>query len=180
MNLSILLLLSAVLITGLFVPAYAQSISEHVIINEVDTNPPGDDSKSISEWVELFNPTDSDVDISGWEIASTTVLKKTFTIPDNVIISSGDYLTFVYSKVWFTDTAESVELKNTNGIVIDKTREIYDLDNDSKTWQRTYDGSSDWKFVSGTAGSSNGQLLLDEISDNVVVTVSSDKSFLSF
>ncbi len=57
-------------------PAYAQSISDHVVINEVDTNPFGDDSQSISEWVELYNPTDSDVDLSGWKIASTTVLEK--------------------------------------------------------------------------------------------------------
>ena len=101
-------------------------------------------------------------------------------MPNDTIISSGDYLTFVYDKIWFTDTAESVELKNTTGLVIDKTREIYDLDNDSKTWQRTYDGSSDWKFASGTAGSSNGQLPNDEIFDTVVVTVSSDKSSYIF
>ncbi|MDC3292314.1 lamin tail domain-containing protein, partial [Nitrosopumilus sp.] len=67
-----LLLLSAILIAGISAPAYAQTLSEHVVINEVDTNPFGDDSKSISEWVELYNPTESDVDLSGWEIASTT------------------------------------------------------------------------------------------------------------
>ena len=83
-------------------------------------------------------------------------------------------------KIWFTDTAESVELKNTNGLVIDKTREIYDLDNDLKSWQRTFDGSSDWKFVSGTPGSSNGEVPTDEIFDTVVVTVSSDKSSYIF
>ena len=163
MKYSIILLLSVILIAGISAPAYAQTISDHVVINEVDTNPSGDDSQSASEWVELYNPTDDDVDLSGWQIASTTVLKKTLTIPDGTIIDSGDFLTFVNEKVWFTDTAESIELKNTDGLVIDKTREIYDLDNDSKTWQRIYDGYSDWKFVSGTAGGSNGQLPLDEI-----------------
>ena len=180
MKYSIILLLSVILIAGISVPAYAQTISDHVVINEVDTNPSGDDSQYASEWVELYNPTDDDVDLSGWQIASTTVLKKTLTIPDGTIIDSGDFLTFVNEKVWFTDTAESIELKNTSGLVIDKTREIYDLDNDSKTWQRTYDGYSDWKFVSGTAGGSNGQLPTDEISDAVVVTISSDKSSYLF
>ena len=56
-------------------PAYAQT-SENVVINEVDINPPGDDSTSISEWVELYNPTDSEIDIGGWKIASTTVSEK--------------------------------------------------------------------------------------------------------
>ena len=82
---------------GYLLPAYAQTLSDHVVINEVDTNPFGDDSESISEWVELYNPTDSDVDLSGWEIASTTVLKKTLTIPDNTIIGLLTLLLIIYS-----------------------------------------------------------------------------------
>ena len=53
------------------VPAYAQTNADNVVINEVDINPPGDDSASISEWVEPYNPTDSEIDLSGWQIAST-------------------------------------------------------------------------------------------------------------
>jgi hypothetical protein len=90
-------------------------------------------------------------------------LKKTLTIPDGTIISSGDFLTFVNEKVWFTDIAESVELRNTDGIVIDKTREIFDLENDLKSWQRIYDGYSEWKFITSTAGGSNGKLIESSI-----------------
>jgi len=176
MKYSIILLLSITLIAGISAPVYAQTITDHIVINEVDTNPPGDDSQYISEWVELYNPTDDDVDLSGWQIASTTVLKKTFTIPDGTIISSGDFLTFVNEKIWFTDTAESIELKNTSGLVIDKTREIYDLENNLKSWQRTYDGSPEWKFTFATAGGSNGQLADIETFEKVEVTISSDKS----
>ncbi len=171
----LLILLSIVLFAGLFAPVYAQTISENVIINEVDTNPFGDDSKSISEWVELYNPTNSDVDLSGWEIASTSVLKKTFTIPDGTIISPGKYISFINYKIWFTDTSDSIELKNKDGLLIDKTPEVYDLDSNSKTWQRTYDGSSDWKFATGTPKSSNGKFIADKLSDVVVVTVSSNQ-----
>ena len=179
MKYSIILLLSVILIAGLSAPAYAQTITDHVVINEVDTNPPGDDSQFISEWVELYNPTNDDVDLSGWQISSSFI-KKIYTIPDGTIISSGNFLTFVNEKNWFTDAAESIELTNNAGILIDQTREIYDNDDDLKSWQRTYDGYSDWKFVSGTAGSSNGQLPTEEISDTVVVTVSSDKSSYLF
>ena len=180
MKYSIIILLSLVLITGISTPAYAQTITDHVVINEVDTNPPGDDSESISEWVELYNPTDNDVDLSGWNIASTTVLKKTLTLPEGTIISSGDFLTFVNQKVWFTDTSELIELTNSDGLLIDKTREVFDLANDFKSWQRTYDGFSGWKFTSSTAGSSNGKLIEDNISSDVVVTLSSDKSIYNF
>ena len=84
MNHTPLLLIFAVLISVISIPVYGEVITDHVVINEVDTNPFGDDSKSVSEWVELYNPTNFDIDLSGWEIASTTVLKKTFIIPDGL------------------------------------------------------------------------------------------------
>jgi hypothetical protein len=181
MKYSVIILLSLVLIVGISTPVYAQTITDNVVINEVDTNPPGDDSQFISEWVELYNPTNDDVDLSGWQISSSFI-KKIYTIPDGTIISSGNFLTFVNEKIWFTDAAESVELTNINGILIDKTREVFDNDNDLKSWQRTYDGFSDWKFASATAGSSNGKLIEDPSpsSSDVVVTLSSDKPIYNF
>ena len=180
MNHSILLILFAILISGISTSVYAQTISDHVVINEVDTNPFGDDSQSISEWVELYNPTDSDVDLSGWEIASTTVLKKTLTILDNTIISPGDFLLFNYEKTWFTDSSELVELRNADGVIIDTTPFIVDLENGFSSWQRSYDGFSDWEFSLASAGSSNGKIIEFSNSSPVVVTVSSDKLIYNF
>jgi len=175
-----LLLLSAILIAGISAPAYAQTLSEHVVINEVDTNPFGDDSKSISEWVELYNPTESDVDLSGWEIASTTVLKKTLTIPDNTIISPDSILLFTHDIIWFTDSSESVELRNSVGDVVDKTPFISDLKNDFLSWQRSYDGYDDWEFSLSSAGGSNGKLTLSDDSSIVEITLFTDKINYTF
>ncbi len=180
MNRIPLLVLFAVIFTGISVPAYGELITDHVVINEVDTNPFGDDSLAISEWVELYNPTDSEVDLSGWEIASTTVLKKTFTIPDGTVISPEQMLTFTYAKVWFTDSSESVELRNSSGEIIDKTPEISDMDNDFKSWQRSYDGHTDWEFSLGNAGGSNGKLTSLDESSTVEITLSTDKTKLYF
>jgi len=177
---SLILLLSVVLIAGMLSPVYAQTISNDVVINEVDTNPNGDDSAGPSEWVELYNPTDSDVDLSGWQIASTTVLKKTFTISDGTIISPGELLTFTYQKLWFTDSNESVELRNIDGVVIDKTPSVTDLQNNFLSWQRTYDGYSGWEFALATAGGSNGKFAEINESAPIVVTVSSDESSYLF
>jgi len=177
---SLILLLSIVLMAGMLSPVYAQTISNDVVINEVDTNPNGDDSAGPSEWVELYNPTDSDVDLSGWQIASTTVLKKTFTISDGTIISPGELLTFTYQKLWFTDSNESVELRNIDGVVIDKTPSVTDLQNNFLSWQRTYDGYSGWEFALATAGGSNGKFAEINESAPVVVTVSSDESSYLF
>lgn len=166
------------------VPAHAQ-ISENVVINEVDINPPGNDSSSISEWVELYNPTDSDIDVGNWEIASTTVLKKTMTLPPGTIIESGQFLTYSYQTVWFADIGESVELRDQNGLVVDKTPVLSDTLNDFKSSQRIFDGfdldsSDDWKFVTSTAGSSNGKLVETENSNDLRVEVSSEKNSYIF
>src|SRR3970040_1284359 len=99
---------ASLLFFGVFTSSYAQELSDHVVINEVDTNPPGDDSKAISEWVELYNPTDETVDIGGWKVASTTILKKTLTIPAGTQIKAGQFLVYSYASLWFTDVSEKV------------------------------------------------------------------------
>lgn len=185
MNQNLSIVFSLFLLVGIIGPAYAQTISDNVVINEVDTNPIGDDSVSPTEWVELYNPTDSDVDLSGWKIASTTVPKQTMTIPNGMVIKPGQFLTYSYQIVWFTDANESVELLDENGIVIDKTPLLTDIHNDFQSWQRLYDGynldSSDgWKFATSTTGSSNGKLIETKDLQGISVTVLSEKSSYLF
>lgn len=182
---NIIILFSILLLGGLVVTASAQSSTNHVVINEIDINPPGDDSKSVLEWVELYNPTSSKIDISGWQIASTTALKKTMTISPGTFIEPGKYLTFSYQSLWFADSNELVELKDKNGVVVDKTPLLSDPKNDLTSWQRIYDGydldnSNDWKFATPTAGSSNGKVTTTESKSDVTVTVSTDKSSYIF
>ncbi|MCH6586548.1 MAG: lamin tail domain-containing protein, partial [Thaumarchaeota archaeon] len=160
-------------------------IANHVVINEADINPPGDDSKSISEWVEIFNPTNEEVYIGDWEIASTTVLKKTLTIHVGTSIKPGQFLTYSYQSSWFTDVAEKIELRDETGTVIDETPIINDLNNDFSSWQRVYDGfdtntSDDWTFETSSAGSTNGKLVIEEAEEGVLVTVSTEKSSYIF
>ena len=168
-------------------PAMGQtpSFADHVVINEIDINPPGDDSKSVSEWVELYNPTDAAIDIGGWAIASTTVLKKTMKIPVGTIIEPNRFLTYSYQNVWFTDVSETVQLRNADGIVIDQTPSISDLKNDFTSWQRIYDGvdtdsSSDWKFEFSNAGSTNGKFTTEIETGKATILISTDKSNYNF
>ena len=174
------ILFSIILLSVLIIPANAQSSPNNVVINEVDINPPGDDSKNVSEWVEIYNPTNSEINLSGWEIASTTVLKKTMTLPTGTIIEPGKFLKYSYQTVWFTDVSESVELRDETGNVIDKTPLFSDLQNDFSSWQRIFDGYdtdsvTDWKFAVSNAGSTNGKQTLSEIKEDVSVTLSTDR-----
>ena len=164
-------------------PAFAQSnpISDNVVINEIDINPPGDDSQSISEWVELYNPTDSEIDIGGWEVASTTILKKTLIIPEGTTIEAGKFKTFSYTTVWFPDVNELVQLRDSAGVIVDQTPTMTDLDNDFTSWQRIYDGydtdsSSDWEFATSNVGLSNGKLEVEQVEEAVTISLTTDKS----
>ena len=181
---NILILFSILLLGGLVITANAQS-TDHVVINEIDINPPGDDAKSVTEWVELYNPTSSKVDLGGWQIASTTILKKTMIMPVGTFIEPGKFLTFSYQSLWFTDTNELVELKDKTGVVVDRTPLLSDMKNDFSSWQRTSDGYdlddvNDWKFAISTAGSSNGKLIVAQEKEGLSVSVSSDKSSYLF
>ncbi|MBI5698174.1 MAG: lamin tail domain-containing protein, partial [Thaumarchaeota archaeon] len=173
-------LFAALLFFGIFGTSYAaDELADHVVINEVDTNPPGDDSKTVSEWVEIFNPTDQDISIGGWKIASTTVTKKTMTLPPGAIIKAGQFQVYSYQSLWFTDVSEKVQLKDKEGNVIDETQSITDQKNDFQSWQRKYDGvvsdSNAWIFRTSSAGSSNGKLDLGSgRSDELTIFVKAD------
>jgi hypothetical protein len=164
-------------------PAMGQvsSIANHVVLNEVETNPPGDDSKSLVQWVELYNPTSQSVNIGGWTIGATTGLRHTYTIPDGTNIQSGQFLTYTYGPSWFPHLGAVVQLKDKNGIVIDQTPPLDDQQNNFNTWQRIADGfstnsTSDWVFKPGTPGTSNGKLSTGGTSSAVTITVATDKT----
>ena len=180
------LLFAFLLLGGTVYPAIGQTSSnDNVVINEVDINPPGDDSQTISEWVELYNPTDSPIDISEWEIASTTILKKTFTIPQGTIIEPDGFLTYSYTKIWFTDVSEVVQLRDSEGNIIDETPVITDVSNDFSSWQRLYDGfdtnlTTNWRFGTSSAGSTNGKLIAEAEEEKVFVSIEVNKSEFLF
>ncbi len=169
--------------------AHAQSVVGHVVINEIDINPPGSDVGRAAEWVELYNPTTSAVDISGWHVASTTGPKKTLTVPEGVVMQPGQFVTYTYTQLWFPDINAVVELRDAAGGVIDSTPKITDKGDDMYSWQRIYDGyalsgsEDDWKFALSTLGSSNGQMQQQRGADGGEppdVTISTDKEFYAF
>ncbi len=172
--------IAALLFIGVL-SVHAEEIADHVVINEIDINPAGDDAKSISEWVELYNPTSETVDIGGWQIASTTVAKKTLTLPESATIRAGQFLAYSYTSLWFPDVSEKVQLRDPEGKIIDETPRITDKENNFSSWQRKFDGvdsgtSNDWIFKASTAGSSNGKLASasGEYSE-LIVSVKTDK-----
>ncbi len=77
-----------------FVPTPVQSVG-HLLISEVHYNPDTahgkDGSPDDNEWVEIYNPTGSSVNLTNWWIGDTAT-SSVDKIPDGTIIPAGGYL----------------------------------------------------------------------------------------
>ena len=178
----LLLALGVVLSSTVHAGSYALEYADHVVINEVDTNPPGDDARSAAEWVEIYNPTSESVAIGGWEIGSAADLKRTLVIQPSFEIKPGQYQIFSYQPSWFNDMFESVVLRDSEGIVVDRTPYLSDAAGDYNSWQRVYDGldsgsDSDWVLKTSTVGGANGAPEAAPMPDPVSITVGPDEDF---
>jgi len=139
-------------------PEQEQDIQEYVIINEVEANPAGDDAGN--EWVELYNPSNTAVDISGWQVSSTKGQTANITISQGTILQAGKYKIITYSSQWIDNEDEQMILYDSSDHEIDRTKVFFDITNDDRTIQRypnggDTDSNSDWSFRSGTQGESN-------------------------
>jgi PKD repeat protein len=138
--------------------------SGHVMINEVEQNPRGDDDGY--EWVELYNGTSSSVDIGGWRIVATHGNAVTVAIPYGTTIRPNQFIVFYNpsGKQWIDNDGEVVELRDASSRSVDSTCVLKDTggsNGDSRTWQRIPNGADtgvpgDWRFQEGTREASNG------------------------
>jgi hypothetical protein len=131
----------------------------HIVINEVELNPPGKDEGF--QWIELYNPTNNEIDISGWTISTTHYEKVTITIPQGIKLSNNTYFLVSYESLWLQDRDESIILRDALGEEIDRTPLLTDTFDDSRTWQRypngqDTDSAKDWSFRLNTKGLTNG------------------------
>ncbi|HEX9677182.1 PKD domain-containing protein [Nitrososphaera sp.] len=148
----------------LLLPASSQSSYaqiDSILINEVELNPPGNDNlSSVSEWVELYNPTINAINIGGWILSSTAGSIATLLVGAGTVIPAGEYLLIARASQWLDNSGEVIILANSNGIQVDLVGPFYDNENDSHSWQRYPNGSYEWAFRSSTPEASNGVSVL--------------------
>ncbi len=185
---SLVIGIALLLVIGPSYTAYGQTsptIANHVVINEVELNSVTDYTKYPAQWVELYNPTNSPVNIGGWTIGATSGLKQVYTISAGTTIQSQQFIVYHYVPLWFPQAGAVIHLTSSAGMIIDQTPPLTDTQGDVKTWQRMYDGlstgsASDWVFAAGTPGFSNGKPSTTSTSSQLTMTVSTDKSSYTF
>jgi hypothetical protein len=178
-------IIGAILVLIVIGQSYAASgqtvpIATHVVINEVELNPVGDYTISPIQWVELYNPTSSPVNIGGWSIGATTGLKQAYTISLGTTIQPQQFIVYHYVKLWLPQAGAVMQLKGSTGTIIDQTPPLTDTQGDGNTWQRLYDGyntgsQNDWVYKSGTPGFSNGSPPTTSTTSQLTMSLSTDK-----
>jgi len=118
----------------------------NVVLNEIFT--PGS-----SDWVEIYNTSPNEIDISGWKILdnSTTPVE---IFPTNTRIDSGKFLVLEVSNR-LNNGGDSVRLINSGGIEVDKFEYTSSVEN--KSFARIPDGTGSWfGGRNPTKGATNG------------------------
>ncbi|MBO4798981.1 MAG: lamin tail domain-containing protein, partial [Candidatus Methanomethylophilaceae archaeon] len=138
---------------------YNAPVKKGLLINEIETNPAGEDRGS--EWIELFNNSDSAVELEGYTLtASSDWRKKVMPLsgsisPGELVLVEPDFV-MVNSSGKYTRSGEAVTLKDPDGNAVDKTPTVRDDKDSGFTWHREFDGSTKWVLSEGTPGASNG------------------------
>lgn len=140
-------------------------IAAHVVINEVELNPPGNDTGN--EWVELYNPTPTMIDLTGWTLQTTHGRTVTVAIPQGSQIAPNGYYIVTNAAQWLDNQNESIILRDKGGQQQDLTPILSDTANNDHTWQRYPDGSDNWVFAPSTRGAIN----VAEMPTPILVTV---------
>ena len=127
---------------------------DSILVNEVELNPSGNDMEE-GEWIELYNPTDVDINISNFGI-TPSFQSPTIELPPDAVIEAGETYVIEVDRPMLSNTGESLVLGNTTGNIHDRTPSLVDRSDDDRTWQRIPDGNNEWQFVEGTQGNANG------------------------
>jgi hypothetical protein len=144
------------------------------LINEIELNPPGGDRSK--EWVEIYNPGNASVDLTGWSLA-TSRGQVSREVLHGVIPAHG-YIVHQFTgqaldngDVEGFPVQESVVLLDPHGKRVDSAPWLKDLADDRRTWQRSYDGSSRWEHRNDSRAASNGFVLTAELDLGVVAAL---------
>lgn len=127
----------------------AGSAQAAIILNELLPDPSGNESASNPEFVEIFNPDSTSINISNWSI---TDLKnnKFATIPEGTIISSNAFLVFYKSRTLNNSGEEIVYLRDAASNIIDQI--TYNNAVEGKSYSRV---SSFWEWLEPTPNAPN-------------------------
>jgi len=143
----------------IFLICFVGTVSaQQVYINEIlSTGSP--------DWIEVYNPSNQEVDISGWQTWDPSTVSTHYILPTGTVIPAYGYLvllcddnnTGLHTNYKLSSGGETVWIGNASGQVVDSVT-FPDLSNNSgSSYGRIPDGSSTFEiFTTPTQGVTNG------------------------
>lgn len=126
------------------IPAVQPVVSREIFDLKINEILPSPKDKNAYEWVELYNPTNKDIDISGLRIDDAPKAgANPYTIPKGTIIQTNGYWVWE-TRNYFDDNDDQVRLLAPDGKLIDSLS--YSTAEADKSYIRLPDGK-DWHFL---------------------------------
>ena len=133
-------------------------VAVSVVVNEMELNPP----EGGADWVEIYNPGNESVDISGWTVTITdnSWVGKFPPVSAGTIIPAQGFYVFNGQSSWNHEDGGYATLTMASGEIVDKTATRKDALGNDFTYGRHPDGydtntDGDWGLGSATKGKSN-------------------------
>jgi|SaaInlV_200m_DNA_3_1039701.scaffolds.fasta_scaffold00351_2 hypothetical protein len=122
-----------ILISFLFFLLASSDAQAQIIINEVFPAP-----EQGNEWIELYNPSDQEIDLTNWLLEDLLSSPSVIAIIENQALSPQDYLVIELSSAKLNNSADSVILKNSVAEIIDQMS--YEKSETDWSWSRNNAG----------------------------------------
>ena len=137
-----------------------QTSYPNIRISEVLPNPSSNQSESTDEFIELYNPNNVDVNLSGWLLKDSS--GKTFVIT-NITVPANSFVVFssAQTKISLNNDGDVVSLYNPANSLVDQSAD-YGNSIEGLSWALT-DGGWDWT-VSPTPGTTNSTVYIESVS----------------
>jgi len=135
------------------------AVSDHLVLSEFVPNPEGSDTEN--EWIEIFNLSDSVIDLTNFTLSALTISSGSLSANSHAFVSAGDQTAdsanrLAWSGNWPTlsNTSGEVILKNASGEIIDS--KSYSSVVEKKSFGRNPENIGEWlEFFHPTQGSQN-------------------------
>ncbi|HLD20331.1 MAG TPA: lamin tail domain-containing protein [Patescibacteria group bacterium] len=128
-----------------------QTKHTNVILSELLPNPTGNDK---NEWIEIYNPTSTTVDITNWAVGKEEDGRNVYVISDQTTIAPGTYLIIprILSKITLTNTDDTVYFFDAKKNIADKI--TYSESEEGASFARDADDIWLWTYTP-TPGEAN-------------------------
>jgi len=133
------------------------TLASSVSFSSITLNEFVSDPESGNEWVELYNASNSSLDLAGGYICDSRNTTSTCKTIAGTIGPNGWLKIDLQTDSYLNNTGDSVILKNPNGDIVDSV--VYDENNapdKGQSWARSVDGNGDWQITTQiTPGAAN-------------------------